>query len=117
VSCCCENGRLNKFCVVLVIAKSVVSRSHGEVLMKVGFTSYNWKRTRFGLALSRGRADSWGQIFERVGWRQKESSIRLLASYEAVSTNIKVQELGIRLIKVINRKSLDKNKQFITTKL
>jgi len=71
--------------------------------MKVGFTSYNWKRTRFGLPLSKGRVDSRGQNFKRVGWRQKEPSIRLLASYEAVSTNIKVQELGIRLIKVINR--------------
>jgi len=45
-----------------------------------------------------------GQIFKRVGWRQKEPSIRLLASYEAVSTIIKVQDSGISLIKVTNRK-------------
>ena len=69
------------------------------------------------MALSRGRADSRGQIFEIFSWLQKEPSIRLLASYEAVSTNIKVKELGSRLIKVINGKLLDKNKQFITTKL
>ena len=51
-----------------------------------------------------------GQIFKRVGWRQKEPSIRLLASYETVSTIIKVQDSGISLIKVTNRKLFDKNK-------
>ena len=41
-----------------------------------------------------------------VGVSKKEPSIRLLASYEAVSTNAKVKELGIRFIKVTNRNCL-----------
>jgi len=47
------------------------------------------------LALSTGRAVSREMIFKRVGWRRKESSIKLLASYEAVSTIVKVQDSGI----------------------
>jgi len=62
------------------------------------------------LALSTGREDSRELNFKRFGWRRKESSIKLLASYEAVITIVKVQDSGISLIKEINRKVLDKNK-------
>ena len=62
------------------------------------------------MALSTGREVSRGQIFKSVGWRRKEPSVILLASYEAVSTIVKVQDSGISLIKVTNRKLFDKNK-------
>jgi hypothetical protein len=57
-----------------------VGRSHGEALTKVGFTGCNWKKDAVWIGFVVRKRVSWEQIFERVGQRRKELTIRLLAS-------------------------------------